>query len=345
MLLLWIGFVTLVVLMLVFDLCVLHRRAVVIGLKQALLWSAMWIAVALSFNVALYYIYKHDWMGIAAQRIASDPARYPMPVAQADAKVAATAAKEYFGGYILEKSLSVDNLFVMAVIFSFFGIKAEHQHRVLFWGILGALVMRGIMIGGVTWVVHHLHWMTYVFGLLLILTAVKMLFSKEEHIDPDRNPLVRLVRHFYPVTSQFQGARFVVRQNGRWAITPLLLALLVVETTDLLFAIDSIPAIIGLTADTFIVFTSNIMAILGLRALYFALAGMMREFEYLKLALVIILAFVGVKMLIVAFGIRLDINLSLAIIVTILTIGVVASIIAGKRQKGTTNDGAAGTTA
>ncbi len=345
MVLLWAGFIVIVVLMLIFDLCVLHRKSTVIGLKQALLWSAMWIAVALFFNVVVYYIYKHDWMGIAAQRIAADTTLQSVPIAEADARVAATAAKEFFGGYILEKSLSVDNLFVMAVIFSFFGVKAEHQHRVLFWGILGALVMRGIMIGGVAWIVHHLHWMTYVFGGLLILTAIKMLFSKEEHIDPDRNPLVRLVRRFYPVTSQFEGAHFVVRQNGRWVITPLLLALLVVETTDLLFAVDSIPAIIGLTRDTFIVFTSNIMAILGLRALYFALAGMMREFEYLKLSLVVILAFVGVKMLIVAFDVHIHINHSLMIIVSILAIGVVASLIAGKRRKGTPDDGVAGTSA
>lgn len=338
MVLLWAGFVVLVVLMLVFDLCVLHRNATVIGLKQALLWSAMWIMTALVFNVAVYYIYKHDWMGIAAQRIAARPDMASMSEADADARMAVTAAKEFFGGYVLEKSLSVDNLFVIAVIFAFFGVKAECQHRVLFWGILGALVMRGVMIGGVAWMVQHFKWITYLFGVLLIVTAVKMLFSKEEHIDPDRNPLVRLVRRFYPVTSEFHGARFFVRQNGRRAITPLFLALITVETTDLLFAVDSIPAIIGLTQDTFIVFTSNIMAILGLRALYFALAGMMREFEYLKLALVVILAFVGVKMLIVAFGVHVDINISLAVIVVILAIGVIASVVAGKRRNGQAND-------
>jgi tellurite resistance protein TerC len=345
MLLLWTGFIVLVVLMLIFDLCVLHRETAVIGLKSALIWSVIWTLVAFAFNAGVYYMYKHDWMGVAAQRIAADPALRGVPEAAADQQIAVTATKEFFAGYILERSLSFDNLFVIAVIFTFFSVGSQYQHRVLFWGIFGALVMRGVMIGTATWLVQRLSWMTYVFGALLILTAVKMLMTKEESIEPDRNPLVRLARYIYPVTSEFRGAKFFVREGGRWSITPLFLALVAVETTDLLFAVDSIPAVIGVTKDTFIVFTSNIMAILGLRALYFALAGMMREFEYLKLALVIILAFVGVKMLIVAFNIHIGINISLLIIMVILAIGVVASVIAGKREKGQVDDGAAGTPA
>ena len=355
MLLLWAGFIVIVVLMLLFDLCVLHRKSAVISLKSALLWSVIWTLVAFVFNVGVYYIYKHDWMGITAQRLAAERSRIAATqpsvappdnsaeaIAAADKRLARLASAEYFAGYILERALSFDNLFVIAVIFTFFGIRPEHQHRVLFWGIFGALVLRGVMILAAAWLVQTLTWMTYVFGALLILTAIKMLRTKEESIEPEHNPLVRLARYVYPVTAEFHGPKFFVREAGRRAITPLFLALIAVETTDLLFAVDSIPAIIGVTQDTFIVFTSNIMAILGLRALYFALAGMMREFEYLKLSLIIILAFVGVKMLI-AFRWHINIWWSLGIIMVILAVGVVASIIAGKRQKGQTDDGAAGT--
>jgi tellurite resistance protein TerC len=377
MLLLWSGFIVLVVLMLLFDLCVLHREAAVIGLKQALAWSVIWTLVALVFNVGVYYVYKHDWMGIATRRVESELASEAgghsagegQPQAQderalagdaatrpeielengalratpaADNRIARLAAAEFFAGYVLERALSFDNLFVIAVIFTFFGIKAEHQHRVLFWGIFGALVMRGVMIAAATWLVHHLSWMTYVFGALLIVTAIKMLTTREESIEPDRNPLVRLARRIYPVTSQFHGPRFFVRESGRRAITPLFLALVAVETTDLLFAVDSIPAIIGVTRDTFIVFSSNIMAILGLRALYFALAGMMREFEYVKISLVVILAFVGVKMLI-AFRWHINIWWSLGVIMAILAAGVIASWVSARRGKANSDDGAAGT--
>jgi len=357
MLLLWSGFIVIVVLLLLFDLCVLHRKSAVISLKSALIWSVIWTLVAFAFNVGVYYIYKHDWMGITTQRLSAEQARIaatkpsadvqddnPETIAAADKRVAWMATAEYFTGYVLERALSFDNLFVIAVIFTFFGIHAEHQHRVLFWGIFGALVLRGVMILTAAWLVQTLTWMTYVFGALLILTAIKMLRTKEESIAPDHNPLVRLARYVYPVTSEFHGPKFFVRQAAGRAITPLFLALIAVETTDLLFAVDSIPAIIGVTQDTFIVFTSNIMAILGLRALYFALAGMMREFEYLKISLIIILAFVGVKMLI-AFRWHIDIWWSLAIIMAILAAGIVASIMVAREKTGTIDDRTAGTSA
>lgn len=356
MLLLWTGFIVIVVLMLLFDLCVLHRKSTAISLKSALIWSVIWTLVAFAFNVGVYYIYKHDWMGITAQRLAAEQASRastqpaaepqggtPEAIDAADARVAWVATVEFFTGYLLERALSFDNLFVIAMIFTFFAIKAEHQHRVLFWGIFGALVLRGVMIGTATWLIHTLEWMTYVFGALLLLTAIKMLRTEDESVEPDRNPLVRLARYIYPVTSEFHGSRFFVRDAGRRAITPLFLALVAVETTDLLFAIDSIPAIIGgVTQDVFIIFTSNIMAILGLRALYFALAGMMREFEYVKLSLIIILAFIGVKMLIKVWW-DIDKWWSLGIIMVILAVGVIASVISVRREKGQPDDGAAGT--
>lgn len=350
MLLLWTGFIITVVLMLLFDLCILHREPAVVSLKNALIWSVLWTVGAFVFNVGVYYIYERDWAGITTRRLAAEQARRaaaqagmeprrasPEAIEAADKRVAWLATAEYFTGYVLERALSFDNLFVIAVIFAFFGIRAEHQHRVLFWGIFGALVLRGLMILAAAWLVKALTWVTYVFGALLILTAITMLRTREKSIEPDRNPLVRLARYVCPVTSEYYGPRFFVRDAGRRAITPLFLALIAVETTDLLFAVDSIPAIIGVTRDTFIVFTSNIMAILGLRALYFVLAGMMREFEYFKLSLVIILAFVGAKMLL-AFRWHISIWWSLGTIMVILAAGVIASIVAAGKETGEPDD-------
>jgi tellurite resistance protein TerC len=231
----------------------------------------------------------------------------------------------------MEKSLSVDNIFVIALIMRYFAVPGKYQHRVLFWGIVGAMVMRGIMIGLGTWLIEEFDWILYIFGALLIVTAVKMLIADNENIEPDKNPWVRLARRLYPVTPHFDGHNFFSTLDGRRAITPLFLVLIVVESTDLLFAIDSIPAIFGLTTDPFLVFTSNIFAILGLRSMYFALAGLMDKFKYLKVSLVFLLAFIGVKMLI-HDAYPIETSVSLAVILGILSVGVIASLLALQRE-------------
>jgi len=317
MLLIWAGFLALILVILMLDLGVFHRRAHVIGIGEALVWSAVWIAVALAFNVAVYFLYQYHLLGIGLHIGHSLTGR--------------DAALKYFTAYLLEESLSVDNMFVIAMIFTFFAVPPLYQHRVLFWGILGAMVMRGIMIGAGTWLINSLVWMTYVFGALLILTAVKMLITSEQGIEPERNVLVRLARRFYPVTTDYHGQKFFVRVEGRKTVTPLLLVLLVIESSDLLFAVDSIPAVLAVTYDPFIVFTSNIFAILGLRSLYFALAGMMHRFRYLKLSLVFLLAFIGTKMLLAHFY-EIPTHVTLVITAGILSVGVLASLMAAKRE-------------
>lgn len=312
----WIGFLTLILIFLMLDLGVFHRKAHVISIREALAWFAVWVTVALLFNVAIYFFYEHKIFGLGL-----DP-RY--------AVTGSRAALEFFTGYLLEESLSVDNMFVMAMIFSFFGVPAKAQHRVLFWGIVGAMVMRGIIIAFATELVGRFEWVLYIFGVLLILSAVKMLLSSDQQIDPNRNPLVRIARRLYPVTPGFHDQKFFVRMGGKRAITPLFLVLLVIESTDLLFAVDSIPAVIGVTRDPFIVFTSNIFAILGLRSIYFALAGMMHRFRYLKLSLVFLLAFIGAKMLMIQFF-HIPIAVSLTIIGCVLAVGVIASLVAAHR--------------
>jgi tellurite resistance protein TerC len=232
---------------------------------------------------------------------------------------------------VVEKSLSMDNVFVIAMIFGYFGTPAKYQHRVLFWGILGALVMRGAMIAVGTQLIHRFGWIIYVFGGFLILTAIKMAVVSTSNIDPEKNVLIRLVRRLMPVTTAYEGQKFFSRMNGRRAATPLFLALVMVEFTDVVFAVDSIPAIFAITADPFLVLTSNVFAILGLRSLYFCLAAMMDKFRYLKPALVGVLFFVGVKMLLVHSPWKIDTTLSLAVVLTILTAGVVASVLAARR--------------
>ncbi|RIK67034.1 MAG: hypothetical protein DCC65_07375 [Planctomycetota bacterium] len=323
---LWVGFIVIVLGLLALDLGVFNRKAHVIGTREALFWTCFWIVIALMFNVVVYYMYEHHWLGIG--RDVGEPLE------------GKDAAVKYFTGYVVEKSLSLDNIFVIAIIFKYFSVPAIYQHRVLFWGILGALIMRGTMIGAGTALIRQFHWIIYVFGVLLILTAVKMLMSKEEKIEPDRNPLVRLARRFYPVTSDFVGQKFFTRVDEKRAVTPLFLVLLVVESTDVMFAIDSIPAIFAITTDPFIVFTSNVFAILGLRALYFALAAVMDKFRYLKVSLMLVLVYVGIKML-VSGHYAIPTPISLGVIAGILSSGIVTSIVVSSRAsaRGATESG------
>ncbi len=313
MLALWVGFFALVFLLLALDLGVFNRKDHEIGIREAFGWTIFWISLALVFNAVLYFFYKHHWMGLGL-----DP-RYPSDGPQ--------AAMLFFTAYVVEKSLSLDNIFVMALIFSYFAIPLKYQHRVLFWGIVGALVLRGVMIGAGVVLIQKFSWMIYVFGGILVVTAIKMATSGDEEVEPEKNPLLRLVRRWFPVVTRFEGHKFFVRENGRLAATPLLLALVVVESTDVVFAVDSIPAVIAVTHDPFLVFTSNVFAILGLRSLYFALAAVMNKFRFLKASLVFVLGFIGVKMLL-SHHLHISTAISMAVIGAALTIGIVVSVIA-----------------
>ena len=306
---LWVGFIVVVLFLLALDLGVLNRKAHVIKAKEALVWTGFCVFLALAFNVAVYFIYKHQWFGIGV-----DP-----PVSGRQ------AALEFFTGWVIEQSLSLDNIFVIALIFQYFAVPVVFQHRTLFWGILGALIMRGGMILAGGALIQRFEWIIYVFGGLLIFTAVKMLRSQNEQIEPEKNPLVRLARKVYPVTREFHEQKFFVHEAGKQAITPLFLVLLVIESTDLLFAVDSIPAIFAITKDPFIVFTSNVFAILNLRTLYFLLASAIDKFHYLKPSLVFVLAYVGVKM-ILSHHYPIPTPVSLAVIIGILAVGVIASL-------------------
>ncbi|BAC92350.1 glr4409 [Gloeobacter violaceus PCC 7421] len=291
----WVGFNAFVLGMLALDLGVFHRKSHAVSFKEALTWSGVWIALAMVFNVGLYF-----WMG-------------PEP------------ALEFFTGYLIEKSLSVDNIFVFVLIFSAFSVPAIYQHRVLFWGVLGALVMRGILIFAGAALLKEFHWIIYIFGAFLVFTGIKMAFPEKEEKDITQNPVLKLVRRLIPVSDNYVEDRFFIRRAGRWVATPLFLVLLLVETTDLIFAVDSIPAIFAVTTDPFIVYTSNVFAILGLRSLYFVLAGVVGKFHYLKLALSVILTFVGTKMLLIDIF-KIPIAVSLLVIVSVLAVAVVASI-------------------
>ncbi len=324
----YLGFLALVLAFLALDLGVFHRTAHVVSLKESAVWSAIWVACALLFSIFIYYAYEGHWLGLGMNvPIVGSPG-------QTEVLSGAMATKQYLTGYIIEKSLSVDNLFVIAIIFSYFAVPAIYQHRVLFWGILGALIMRGIMIGLGAILIARFSWITYVFGGFLILTAIKMALAGGEGVHPDQNILVRLTRRFMPVTSTYDGDHFITRlkDTGQRAVTPLFLALLVVEFTDLVFAVDSIPAIFAITGDPFIVFTSNVFAILGLRSLYFLLADLLGRFRYLKPALVLILLFVGVKMLLVHSQYKVDTTASLLVILALLASGVLASLLIPMKQ-------------
>lgn len=315
---LYAGFVLLVLFFLALDLGVFHRHAHVVHMREALTWSAVWIGCALAFNVGVYFMYENHWLGVGDA------------VRQLDGSVRAVdgfeAAKLFFTGYVVEKSLSMDNVFVIAMIFSYFGTPAQYQHRVLFWGIVGALIMRAIMIAAGAALIAQFSWIIYIFGGFLILTAIKMAVVRTEALDPEKNPVIRLVRRLIPVTTAYDGQRFFTRIDGKRAATPLFLALVMVEFTDLIFAVDSIPAIFAITADPFLVFTSNIFAILGLRALYFALANLIERFRYLKPALIAVLLFVGIKMMLVHTAWKVPTGMALLVVLGILGTGVLTSL-------------------
>jgi tellurite resistance protein TerC len=315
--LVWGGFLLLIVFIVALDLGVFSRKSSVVILPVALGWTTVWVSVALIFNVGIYYLYELN------------PAGWDLDTEQLSG---ATAALQFFTGYLVEKSLSIDNIFVIAMIFAHFRVPPAEQHRVLFWGIFGALVLRGIMILAGVALIQRFDWIVYVFGALLIWSAAKMLTLRHDTLDPENNPFVRLVRRFYPVTTDFHGNRFVVKINGVKTVTPLLLALLVVEASDVMFAIDSIPAIFAITRDPFIVFTSNVFALLGLRSLYFVLAGLMEKFRYLKMSLVFLLSYIGVKMMLVHHY-PIPNEVSLAVIGGILAVGILASIAIGDDAK------------
>ncbi|MBM3226651.1 MAG: TerC family protein [Candidatus Tectomicrobia bacterium] len=294
--LLWGGFTVFVLIMLAIDLGLLHRKAHVVNVKEALRWSAVWIALALVFNIGLYF-----WYG-------TEP------------------ALAFLTGYVLEKSLSVDNLFVFLMIFSYFNVPAAYQHKVLTAGIIGALIMRAVMILVGTTLIQAFHWILYVFGGFLIFTGLKMAFQQHENLHPEQNPIVRLFTRFMPVTTAYHAEKFFVKLDGRHFATPLFLVLLMVEATDVVFALDSIPAVLAVTTDPFIVYTSNVFAILGLRALFFALAGLMGLFHYLRYGLALVLVFIGAKMLI-ADWYHLPVHWALAVVVGVLGLSVGASLI------------------
>ena len=300
---LWIAFNVFILGMLALDLGVFHRKTHVVSLKESLAWTVVWVFLALAFNVGVWH-----YAGSAK-------------------------ALEFFTGYLIEKSLSVDNIFVFALLFSYFAVPAKYQHKVLFWGILGALMMRAIMIVAGAALISNFSWIIYIFGAFLILTGIKMIVKREEEIHPERNPVVRGFKKVMPVTPDYRGDKFFIRENGIRMATPLFVVLLLVEFTDLIFAVDSIPAIFAVTNDPFIVYTSNVFAILGLRSLYFALAGVMDKFHYLKIGLGLVLAFVGAKMLLTHTAWKIDTLVSLGVILTILTTSVAWSLLRPGKSK------------
>lgn len=299
----WIAFNVFVLGMLALDLGVFHRKAHTVSIKEASTWSVVWIALAMAFNLGIYFAWGQE------------------------------KALEFLTGYVIEKSLSVDNLFVFLMIFKYFNTPSEYQHRVLFWGILGALILRAIFIATGSALLANFHWMIYVFGAFLVITGVKMYLQGDEKIEPEKNPVVRLFERLVPISKAYDGQNFFIRRDGKTYATLLTLVLIVVETTDVIFAVDSIPAIFAITQDPFIVYTSNVFAILGLRALYFMLAGVMEMFTYLKVGLSVVLCFVGVKMMLVDIY-KIPIGVSLSVIGGVLLLSILASWIFRSKKAG-----------
>lgn len=311
--LLWIIFLVLIGGFLALDLGVFHKKSHVVSTREALSWTVVWVSISLLFSVVVYLAYRGGW------------------VENPDSLQPDEAVLKYLTGYLIELSLSMDNIFVIAMIFAYFAVPRQYQHRVLFWGILGAVFFRaGMIVFGVV-LIHKFSWMTYLFGALLLYSAYRMLRAGDHEIDPKKNPVVKLVKRFIPLTNNYDGDHFFVRRRHILAATPLFLALVVVETTDIIFAIDSIPAILAITTDPFLVFSSNIFAILGLRSMYFILSSMLNKFQYLSYSLVFILVFVGVKM-ILAHHVQFPEWLSLTVIVVSLAAGIVTSLV-GRSQK------------
>lgn len=309
---LWVGFNAFVLLMLAVDLGIFHRHAHAVSIKEATVWSVVWISLALIFNLGLWFF----WGQLRPDSLYSN----------------SEAALAFLTGYLIEKALSVDNIFVFVLIFTYFAVPTVYQHRVLFWGILGALLMRGVMIALGAALIKEFHWIIYLFGAFLIVTGLRMATHRDEEIHPEKNPVIRLFKRVMPVAEHYDGNKFFTRRSGILMATPLLLVLVMVETTDLIFAVDSIPAIFAVTQDPFIVYTSNVFAILGLRSLYFVLAGMVHKFHYLKLGLSVVLIFVGAKMLLTDTAFQIPTPLSLAIVAAIITAAVVASLVRDRRM-------------
>jgi tellurite resistance protein TerC len=302
----WAIFVVAILVFLALDLGIFHRKAHVVSFREAAGWSILWFALALLFGTQIAPRLAENWTHVERD--------------------------EFITGYIIELALSMDNVFVIAIIFSYFAVPLQFQHRCLFWGIIGALVMRGVMIMLGAAVIEEAHFLLYVLGAFLVFTGIKMVLSKtEEEIHPEKNIFIRATRKLFPVSEHFEGSKFLARQNGKLMLTPLALVLVMVETTDLVFAVDSIPAIFGVTTNSFIVFTSNVFAILGLRSLYFVLAGAIGFFRYLKAGLSIVLCFIGVKMLIAPWW-KIETKLSMIIVASIILTSVLMSVAAGKVQ-------------
>ena len=298
----WTGFGVFVLAMLALDLGVFHRRSHTVSMKEALTWSGVWIALALLFNAVVWHWRGHD------------------------------KGLEFLTGYLVELSLSVDNLFVFLLIFAYFKVPARYEHKVLFWGILGALAMRAVFVAvGVT-LMARFHWIIYVFGAVLAVSGLKMAFEKDKEVHPEKNPVLRLFRRVMPVTAKYDEGRFFVKPEKRWLATPLFIVLLMLETTDLVFAVDSVPAVLAITTDPFIVYTSNVFAILGLRSMFFALAGVMKLFVHLHYGLAAVLVFVGAKMLLAGFY-KIPTLTSLLVIVGLLAVAVTASLLRKPRQR------------
>jgi tellurite resistance protein TerC len=295
----WAGFNLFIFIMLALDLGVFHKKNNKVPVKEAVIWTFVWISLAIIFNIIIYF------------------------------NLGRTKALEFLTGYVIEYSLSVDNIFVFILIFSFFNVDEKYQHKVLFWGILGALIMRGIFIFTGVALITRFHWIIYIFGGFLIYTGIRMLVHEEIHIEPEKNPLVKFFRRFLPVTDTMHEDKFFVRISSKSYATPLFLVLIIIETSDLIFAVDSIPAVLAISQDKFIVFTSNIFAILGLRSLYFAISGVMKYFRFLKVGLAFVLTFVGLKMC--SSGFEIPVHISLIVIISILLTSIVASIVIRKK--------------
>lgn len=323
----WGIFLLIVVALLALDLGVLNKNPHEISTSEALKMTALWIGCALAFTFAVVAAYQNDWFAL----------RSSSPDAVIQNGDGWDAGLQYLTGWLIEKALSLDNIFVMVMLFSYFKVPGKYQHEVLFWGIIGALVFRGVMIVLGAALVNRFSWVMYVFGVLLVISALKMMFGKDDDFDADNSTIVKIIRKIYPVSSELDEGRFFTKLNGVKAVTPLFVVLMVIESTDILFAVDSIPAVFSVTTDSFIVFTSNIFAILGLRSLYFVLASIMNKFEYLKVSLFILLLFIGVKMLLVDF-IHISIGVSLGAIVVILGVGIIASVIHSKRVSKKANE-------
>lgn len=320
----WIVFNAAVIAMLLIDLLVFHRQAHEVKFREAMGWSVFWVALGVGFMGFVWWYYDAHYDPIKAASAAFE---------RLGTLTGKDAALKYITGYLIEKALSVDNLFVFLMVFGYFAVPPAYQHRVLFWGIVGALIFRAIFIFAGVELITRFHWMIYLFGGFLILTGVKMAFTRDKELHPENNPVIKLLRRIMPVSGEYHGQNFVIRRHGKLTATPLLVALILVETTDVIFAVDSIPAILAITADPFIVYTSNVFAILGLRALFFALAGLMKAFAYLHFGLALILVFVGCKMIVIDWLGKIPTAISLGVVGAIIGASIGASMLFPPRAK------------